>query len=304
MMRQMAGIMMGAAALALAAPGQAQNRRQPAGPATIGFGQTLQGEIAGPGNGQCAAPDPRIRAYRFTADAGTRVEVTMQADDFDTLVEIGRMDGCTYTMLASNDDGAGEEDGLNSRLVATLREAGSYVIHAKALAEDGAGRFSVSLKRLPPPPPPPAPVALTLGQEVSGTLGIDDPTIPSDYATDISESGRPYRLYTLAGRAGQEILIKLDSEEFDPFVEAGAMSALGYSVSASNDDGGGEEDGLNSRLRITYQTDGEVVIRVSPLGNDGGAYKLSADIAPPMEEGEAASGSMPPPIVTVPSPRD
>lgn len=284
--------MLGVALVAMAVPGTAQNRRAQAGPATIGFGQTLQGQIAGAANGQCPTPDPRVKAYQFTVEAGTRVEVTMQADDFDTLVEIGKMDGCTYTMLASNDDGSGEEDGLNSRLIATLREAGTYVIHAKALADDGAGQFSVALNRLPPPAAPPTPIALTLGQEVASALTATDALIPSEYESeDISESGRPYHLYALTGRAGEEYLIKMDSDEFDAYLEAGSMSPLGYSVSASNDDGGGEEDGLNSRLRVKFQTDGTIVIRASPLGNDTGKYTLSADVAPPEEAVDAAAAA-------------
>lgn len=297
---------MGIAMIAIAIPAAAQNRGRSAAPATIGFGQTVSGEIAAPRDGQCAAPDPRVRVYNFTAEANTRLEVTMRADDFDTLVEIGKMDGCTYTMLASNDDGNGEDDGLNSRLTVTLREAGTYVIHAKALAPDGAGPFSVALNRLPPTPPPPAPIPLTLGQTAQGSLTMNDAIISDtasydspygDYGdtptVDISESGRPYHFYSLTGSAGQEYLIKMDSEEFDAYLEAGSMSPLGYSVSASNDDGGGEDDGLNSRLRVKFQTDGTIIIRASPLGNDTGAYTISADVAPPVEAASDAAAEAP-----------
>lgn len=284
--------MLGVALVAMAMPAAAQNRGRQTGPAPINFGQSVQGDIAGAANGQCAAPDPRVKAYQFTVEADTRVEVTMQADDFDTLVEIGKMDGCTYTMLASNDDGSGEDDGLNSRLIATLREAGTYVIHAKALADDGAGRFTLALNRMPPPAAPPTPIALTLGQEVASALTATDAVIPSEYESeDISESGRPYHLYALTGRAGEEYLIKMDSDEFDSFVEAGSMSPLGYSVSESNDDGGGEEDGLNSRLRVKFQTDGTIIVRASPLGNATGKYTISADVAPP-EDAVAAAAAM------------
>ncbi len=293
-------MLLGIAMIALAVPAAAQNRGRAAAPATIGFGQSIEGEIAAPRAGECPPADPRIRSYMFTAEAGTRMEVTMRADDFDTLVEIGKMDGCTYTMLGSNDDGSGEDDGLNSRLIATLREAGTYVIRAKSLAEDGAGKFSLALNRLPPTPPPPAPIPLTLGASAQGALTandamISDTSYADPYAAeyggeasiDISESGRPYHLYSLTGNAGQEYLIKMDSEEFDSFLEAGSMSPLGYSVSASNDDGGGEEDGLNSRLRVKFQTDGATIIRASPLGNDTGAYTISADVAPPVEAAAA-----------------
>ena len=299
-------MLVGIAMIALAVPAAAQNRGRTAPPATITFGQTIEGEIAAPRAGECPPADPRVRSYNVTVEADTRLEVTMRADDFDTLVEIGKMDGCTYTMLGSNDDGSGEDDGLNSRLIATLRDAGTYVIRAKALADDGAGKFSLALNRLAAPPPPPTPIPLTLGASAQGALTTNDAMIDTssaygdeyaseyggDMGIDISESGRPYHLYSLTGSAGQDYLIKMDSEEFDAFLEAGSMSPLGYSVSASNDDGGGEEDGLNSRLRVKFQTDGTIIIRASPLGNDTGAYTISADVAPPVEATDAAPAVM------------
>ena len=57
------------------------------------------------------------------------------------------------------------------------------------------------------------------------------------------------------------------------------MTPLGYSVAASNDDGSGEDDGLNSRLKVRFATDGTMLIRVSPLGSDTGAYTLTANVA-------------------------
>lgn len=296
-------LLLGAALVVAAVPATAQNRSRNA-PASITMGQSVQGEIAAPRAGQCPAPDPRIRSYAASFAAGTRIQVTLQAADtstFDPVVEIGKMDGCTFTMLASNDDGDGEEDGLNSRLVATVNTAGDYVIRARALNEEGAGSFTLALSQLPPVPPPPAPTALMLGKAAPGTLTANDPVIDdsagyagsyeeyadagasTDSSITVSGLGRPYHLYSLTGQAGKEYLIKMDSEEFDAYLEAGSNSPLGYSVVASNDDGGGEEDGLNSRLRIKFQTDGTVIIRASPLGNDTGAYTISADIAPPLE---------------------
>jgi hypothetical protein len=254
-----------------AAPGLATDA-----PATtaIAVGQTAEGEIAA-GGGACVA-DPRIKLYSFTAAAHSRYEITLRADDFDTYVELGRLDGCTFTELASNDDGGGEDDGLNSRLVVNLHEAGTYVIRAKALADDGHGKFRLALRQLPAVAAAPAPVALTLGREVAGTLAIGDSTLPSDDATSVVDSGRPYRLYTLTGTAGEEVELRLMSDDFDSFLEVGSQSPLGFSVASSNDDGGEEGDNLNSRLRITFQTAGTVTVRVSPLGPDSGAYRLVA----------------------------
>lgn len=264
----------GTAALALAAPSLAQTAVT--GPAPLRFGQTVEGEIAS-APVDCNVPNPRIRSYSFTAEANSRVEIVMTADDFDTLLEIGKLDGCTFTALGSNDDGAGSEDGLNSRLTARLPEAGTYVIHATSFQEEAAGKFSLTLNRLPAAPPAPAPRPLRLGEEISASLTANDATIEDNSdANSVVESSRPYHLYALTGAAGQEFTIKLDSEEFDPVLDVGTMSPLGYSVAETNDDGPGEDDGLNSRLTIRFRTAGTLMVRVSPLSNDTGSYKLIA----------------------------
>ena len=272
-------LLLGVALMATAVPALAQTRpaRAPAATA-IAFGQTLNGQLSA--GDQCAS-DPRVRFYRFTAQANARIEVTMCADDFDTLVEVGRLEGCTFTSLGSNDDGGGDEDGLNSRLIGTLREAGTYYIRATSYSEGAAGSFQLALNRLPPLPGTPQPVALRLGDKVDGSLTINDPMIPGDVSDDASivDSGRPYRLYALTGTAGQEYVIRLESSDFDPYLEIGTLTPLGYSVAASNDDGGEEDDGLNSRLKVRFESDGTMLIRVSPLGSDTGAYSLSAEVA-------------------------
>lgn len=288
---------LGVAAVAFASPAMAQRNRT-AAPATITFGQTIEGTLAAASTSTTCTPDgPEVRSYRFQGQAGQRIQITQTADDFDSMVEIGKMDGCAFVVLGSNDDGSGAEDGLNSRLVARLPETGTYVIRARSLGDTGAGKFNLTLTSLPALPTAPAPIALTLGQKVEGELTANDPVIEEaaepmwgedgESTPSIIESSRPYRLYSFTGTAGQEILFSLDSEEFDAFLEAGADTPLGFSVVASNDDGGGEEDGLNSRLRVTFKSAGTIMIRVSPLSSDTGHYTLTAAVAPPQTAAEA-----------------
>lgn len=275
-----AKLALGVAILAVSVPATAQNRGRAPTP-TIAIGQTVEGEISAP-TGTCPAPDPRVRVYRFTVPDNSRVEIVMRADDFDTLVELGQMDGCTFNSLGSNDDGSGPEDGLNSRLIANLTTGGEYVIHAKSLNEDGTGKFSLSLNTLPPPPGEPTPVPIAIGETKEGTLDAQDAVIDEGYGDSIIvDSARPYEFYSFTGRAGQEYEITMASDEFDSFLEIGTMSPLGFSVADSNDDGANEEDGLNSRLRVRFRRDGEMVVRVSPLSAATGAFKLTVAEAQP-----------------------
>lgn len=267
----------GTALAAFAMPALAQSGAQASDMPTITVGQSVQGEIAAPVGG--CATNPRVRTWQFEGQAQQRIEITMQSEDFDTLVELGRMEGCEFQSLASNDDGAGPEDGLNSRLTVRLRESGRYVVRAMSFSEDGAGPFTLAIRQLPPPPPEPAPRTLTLGREVRGQLTATDPTVSNGEEDSLIEGGRPYHYYTLAGAAGDRIRLELDSNEFDPVLEAGSLGPLGYSVAMYNDDGGGPEDGLNSRMTVHFQSAGTIVLRVTPLGNDVGSYRLRANRA-------------------------
>lgn len=281
--------------LTMAAPADAQSRSAARAPAPIAFGATVNGRITA-AEQNCSVETPGARAYSFTAEAGTRIEVTMQADDFDTLVEVGQIVDCAFVSMGSNDDGAGPEDGLNSRLTGTLPTAGTYIIRATSFGGNGNGPFQLTLNRLPPLRGAPDPIAVTVGQPAMGALTADDALIPNEFNEfsglgefgesslgSIIDTGRPYHLYSLSGAAGDEYVITLASEEFDAFLEVGVDSPLGYSVAQSNDDGGEEGDGLNSRLKINFRNAGTLIIRVSPLSMGTGAYTLSVEPAPKTE---------------------
>ncbi|MCU0729243.1 MAG: hypothetical protein MUF41_03955 [Sphingopyxis sp.] len=278
-----------------AAPAFAQDNA-----AAIGFGETVRGRIA-PATESCTPLGPNVRSYTFTAAADDRIEVTLRAEDFDTVVQLGRMDGCRFVVMASNDDGGGEDDGLNSRLQGRLSAAGTYVLRATGLSEEAEGDYQLTLNRLPAPAAAPTPIAVEVGQRMRGTLTANDAIIAdgstsplnfslaaleaaasedgesSDGPTLIMDSGRPYHFYSLTGEAGQEFEIKLDSDEFDPMLDVGVNSPLGFSIARSNDDGGGEDDGLNSRMKVKFDSAGTLILRVSPLSRDTGAYTLRVD---------------------------
>ena len=270
----------------------------------ISFGQTLQGRVSsGTAEEGCTQDAPNMRRYSFQGQADSRFEITMTSDDFDTVLEIGRLDGCRFVSLGRNDDGAGAEDGLNSRLTGRLPAAGTYIVRASSYSPDASGPFELKLTQLPPIAAPGAPRPLQFNTPVEGTLSAADPTIadtargPLAFATgdaageepaqDITETGRHYQMYALQGRAGQEFLIKLDSDEFDPVLDVGVNSPLGYSVAATNDDGPGTDDGLNSRLKVKFQEDGTLWVRVSPYASGGGAYTLV--VVDPAEDARAAA---------------
>lgn len=217
-----------------------------------------------------------LDSYNVSGTAGDRITVAMQSDEFDTLLEIGQMVDGEFQQISVDDDGG---DGLNSRLVFTFPETGDYVVRARTFGTDATGPYTIELSELGPPPPPPPPIRIRPGRTASGELTMDSATYEAD---SYGGSDRHYALYELRGREGDTRTITLRSDDFDAFLEIGAMSPLGFAVVDSNDDGmaTGEEEslGLDSRLTVTFQQSGRLTIRATTLGGGAtGAYTLTVE---------------------------
>lgn len=227
----------------------------PAPTGSISVGETVQGELSADDgvNDQGARAD----AYRFEARAGQRIVATLSSEVFDAYLQLYReADGGRVT-IAEDDDGAGE--GTNSRLAATLDDAGTYVIEARAFSE-GEGAYTLTLTETAPPPPA-APLAF--GETVQGEI------TPDDAAAD---DGKHFDAWGFSGMAKQRVQIIVRSGDFDSFVEIGRPGE-DWEALASDDDGLGE--GLDSRLNFTLPEDGDYVIRAMPLAADGkGLYSI------------------------------
>ena len=100
-------------------------------------------------------------------------------------------------------------------------------------------------------------------------------------------SGNPtffYRLYALPVNAGETVTIDLKAESFDPVLDAGVMSPLGFAVARSNDDSEGQ--GTNSRLILTPTEAGTIYVRARSLNSESlGEYTLMVRSGrPPADE--------------------
>ena len=87
-------------------------------------------------DGALTADDPRAYdgklydAYELEGQAGDTVSVTLESEDFDTVVYVSNPDG---TNLGRNDDGT---DGTNSELIVRLLESGTQTVYVTALSDD------------------------------------------------------------------------------------------------------------------------------------------------------------------------
>ena len=229
--------------------------------------QPLRAQAITPGqavSGALDAKDPTtddgkpVDYYRFSTRAGRRYAVTLLSDNFDAYLELGSGANGVFTRERSNDDGGG---GTNAKIRWVAREGGEVWILVRSFNAD-AGAYTLLLEDLGQAPPPAATVALSHGRTVEGRI---------DEGDEEGEEG-PFDLYSYEGRAGEVIVIRMDSDAFDPYLAIGRETDGEWRELDKDDDGG---LGTNAHLEYRLPEDGRYLIRARPLGRDGrGAYLL------------------------------
>jgi hypothetical protein len=219
-----------------------------------------------PLQGQLDASSPKAddgtpyALYEYSGRAGDRIRVSQSSDDFDSFLAVGSnaAPGCSED-CKYDDDSGGE---LNARLNYTVPASGKVQIRVNSISSDASGDFTIEVAALPPPAPARA-QALRLDTETRGSL--------SDSSARDDEE-RPYDLWTVSGRRNQEVMVRLNSDEFDAYVEFGRMERNQFVSSASDDDGG---NGLNAKLRVSLDAQGRGAVKVTSIdGSAEGAYTL------------------------------
>ncbi len=244
-------------------------------PMSVSLGESVDGDIGADDpveEGGDAYSEYSYDAYAFRARQGDRVAISLDSDDFDPILRVGRMTpGDTFEELAQNDDnGSG---GLNSWLVFHAPADGDYVIRAAPLDGGATGAYTLGLAEGPPPI---AMQPIALGATVEGELSSDD---------GANDSGQRADVYSFTALAGQRIVATLSSDAFDTYLELFAESADEggrYSVD-SDDDGAGE--GTDSRLSYTFAEGGDYTLEARAFSGEGeGAYTLTFVEAEPLPE--------------------
>jgi hypothetical protein len=232
------------------------------GSRAISFGGTEEGTLADTDN-EDEETGKFYDQYTFRGRAGQRLEVEMASDEFDAFLELGRLDGCDFTSIATDDD-SGESTGARIRQV--LAEDGEYVIRATSYSQ-ATGAYHLTLRERAASTRTAQPV--TAGTPVSGDLSEDDDVLDSDNSY--------FDLWTYRGRAGEALRITMESDEFDTYLAIGRMVDGAFEEIASMDDGG---DGTNSLLEVTLPEAGDYVIRANSFSaGETGAYTLRVDPA-------------------------
>lgn len=148
----------------------------------IASGMTHPGEIR---KGQT-----KLLAFDGKKDQRILIEVSSEADDFDSFVALYGPGDETSSRIGEDDDGG---TGGNARLVADLPREGKYVMEIASLSE--GGKFNVKYQTLNCPVGDPP--KIELGTEMLGSFGRSEDFC---YVAETGElQGNPYHLYSFKG---------------------------------------------------------------------------------------------------------
>jgi hypothetical protein len=206
-----------------------------------------------------------FQSYRLESVAGEAVVITLESDDFDAYLLVGRWADGELEVLAVNDDG---DDGTNSRVWWLPPATGSYVVQASSLFPGETGRYALSVRAAPAIPAVGTAwaVPIVVGEARSGILAHGDPML---------DDGSYYHLYSFEAAAGERFVITLRSSDFDAFLTVGWADEDELMPLATDDDGGGETD---ARLLWAAPGAGTYLIQANSFGGgETGRYTLTVE---------------------------
>tara|TARA_A100001391_G_scaffold1033_3_gene1419 strand:+ start:9848 stop:12433 length:2586 start_codon:yes stop_codon:yes gene_type:complete len=207
-------------------------------------------------------------SYTFDGRSGQHVTLRMTSPDFDTYLRVTSPSG----EVSSNDDG---EDGTtNSQLDLDLTENGEYRIVANSLSEGETGSYQLSIDgaRLASSGGSGASTADSLGNTLTPGAPARGQLAAGDSELD---SGEYFDVYTLRGNPGAQMVLTMQSSDFDTYL--GAVGANDYTAENDDDPNG---NGTNSRLEVTIPADGSLTIAAtSYAAAETGSYTIRAEMS-------------------------
>lgn len=232
-------------------------------PDLLRAGETRGGELTDTDE---RLPDGRaVDWFPMRLEVGRRVRLELRSVEFDAFLTVRTPQGG----VLENDDLESTDAGL----VYTAVEPGIVQVGVTAFGPAERGAYLLNIEGRE------APREVEIGSTVSARLGAD-----GTYTDD----------YLLSGKAGQMVLVRLESGEFDTVLRLRASG--GYY--GENDDA--DMGTTNSELFYTFPADGVVVIQTASFSaEEQGNYRLSVlsfeteQSYPPYEEGRRLEAEVP-----------
>ncbi|MBW8305168.1 MAG: PPC domain-containing protein, partial [Brevundimonas sp.] len=257
------------------AGGPLQDGGQPIRP-----GQTVQGDLR---RGDATLDSGEYTdTWTLRVRAGETYEVTLSASNFDPYLMVRGPGG----LSEDNDDDPAARGSRDSRIRFTAPAAGEVEIDATSYEPGETGAYRLTLSAIG------GAAARAEAADPSGTLAVGR-TVGGSLASgdEQLETGEFIDTWTLRGRRGQQLDIRLTSTDFDPYL----MVRGPGDFSSDNDDDAGVEDSRNSRLLVTLPADGEYQVSATSYeAKESGDYRLAvldgAGVSAPRPPSEAPSG--------------
>lgn len=217
--------------------------------------------------------------WRFQARRGQTYTLRLSSSDFDSYLVVRGPGG----LSEDNDDDAGRRGSSDSAITFTARADGEVQISATSFEPAETGNYTLRLEeggqvyadergsngRYASGPqtrasqPTPGATAIRVGESRDARLGQGARTLPS---------GEYVNTFTVRGRRGQQLDLRLASTEFDPYLQITGPGGF----SAYNDDDADASDSHNSRLIVTLPSDGAYEIAATSYeAGESGRYRLS-----------------------------
>lgn len=227
----------------------------------LAVGETVRNQLAG-GDATLDSGE-YIDRYTVPLRRGRTYEATLSGRGFDPYLLVRGPGG----LSEDNDDDPAARGSRDSRIRFTVPADGVVTIGATSYGAGETGAYTLRLTAVGGGADAPAAAAPTgvirLGRPVSGELRDGDATLSSGEYTDS---------WTLAGRRGQQLDIRLTSQAFDPYVVISGPDGF----SEFNDDDASAADSRDSRLLVTLPADGAYTITAtSYAAGERGGYQLS-----------------------------
>lgn len=199
----------------------------------------------------------RMRDYYFDGRQNEQVRLSMPAGQSPVRLELVDRSGALVSA------GWSPTEDL-TQLLAVLPAEGRYYVRVSSDAPELPG-FELEMQRAMPPAAA-QPERIRRDVPVTGSLVLGAP-----YDPDIDSF---YRLYEVEVGGSEPVTITVDKldEAFDPIVDVGEQSRLGFAAAATDDDGGGN---YNSRLVLPPPHPATLLIRVRSFSLAVGEYRLA-----------------------------
>jgi hypothetical protein len=240
----------------------------PPTPIALGAGATVSGSFGAvrPTLDETGQP---YALYTYEASEGEMVTFSMASDTIDSYMEIGLDTEWGYEPYMAGGDFEGD---MGAQMVFRFPEAGVYTLRAMGLDAEAQGAFTLTATPFVAAPEP-RPTRLRMNAIVRGALEEGEP---------VNANMQYYDVYSLNVREGQEVRITMRATEgeeyFDPFLEVGMNTPLGFAAAAMDDDSGGGINGLDAQVSFTAESSGTLIIRATGLvPMTGGAYSISVE---------------------------